>query len=79
MFRDKMPIPIPPGAFINKNDGRGFIYLNQSVPRAKSPRKVIGMNAGNGLMTPNTHHIKSIVLSSIADAYLSLLLFQICF
>ena len=56
IFRDKMPIPIPSGAFINKNDGRVFIYLNQSVPRAKSPRKVIGMNAGNGLMTPNQNY-----------------------
>ena len=53
IFRNLKEIEIPKGAYVNKADGRVFIYTNPSEPRRKSARKVIGRAASAKTMYPN--------------------------
>ena len=53
IFRNLKEIEIPKGAYINKTDGRVFIYTTPSVSRRKSARKVIGRAASMKTMYPN--------------------------
>lgn len=46
-------INIPSGAFVNKSDGRVFVYTDPTASRRKSARKVIGRAASSTTMYAN--------------------------
>lgn len=46
-------IPQPAGSYINKSDGRVFVFISGDTPVRKSKRKVIGRATSETMMHPN--------------------------
>ena len=53
VYWEKHEIPIPEDAYIDKHDGRVFIFLSKDVPTRQSKRRAIGHATSESTMHPN--------------------------